>query len=219
MFADPERQAAAPGQTDDMRPLDLGGVQHRDDIGHPNRHRICVGVVRLAARAVPAVIDEHEAQVLGRQRPNERRAPNQFDRIEEASEDDDGSACASIVLVEDGLAVDRVGREGHRPTDATRRRCPRYEGMRPAVRRTESKRSTGSAKSVFPSRPTVVCAASIAFRTASSVASIVALKTDEMICQDSFPSASTVGVYGRPSSGTAFAVENAMNCSPLPFDA
>ena len=74
------------------------------------------GIVRFPAASVSSVIDEDQPEVLRRrlERTSERRSTDEVDRIEEAAEHDHRRAGATVVLEVHRLAVDRIGREGHR---------------------------------------------------------------------------------------------------------
>ena len=106
--------------------------------------------------------------------------------------------------------------------DGLRRSPQRSAASRPARSMIGSTRSTGIANSVFPSRPTVVSAASSAFTTASSVASTVAANSspnNQGSPGRASATARTSTTVSMARTWMRFAVENASICSPEPFEA
>jgi hypothetical protein len=72
--ADPEAEPAAPGKADEVGALHAEVIQHRDRIGHADRHRVRLHVVRLLAPPKPPVVDEDPAELVRGQRPRDRRS-------------------------------------------------------------------------------------------------------------------------------------------------
>jgi hypothetical protein len=83
-----------------MCPLDLELVEHGDDIRDAKWHRIRIGVVWLVAPPVTPMVDEDEPELIGgcRERLRDGSPADELDRIEEATEDQDGGAPTAVVL-------------------------------------------------------------------------------------------------------------------------
>ncbi len=100
MPPDPEAEPSPPRDAEEMRPPDVQLVEHGDDIGDAKGHRIRVGVVRLVAPPVTPMVDEDEPEFIGRcrERLRDGSPADELDRIEEATEDQDGGAPTAVVL-------------------------------------------------------------------------------------------------------------------------
>jgi hypothetical protein len=108
-----------------MRLLDTECVEHRDVVGDPCRQRVRLGLVGRSGASVPAVIGEHQAELVA-QRARDARGLRDLDRVEESGVKDDGGARPSPVLEVDRNPVDGVRSERHVQVPLVRmKRTPR----------------------------------------------------------------------------------------------